>query len=146
MKKLTQAQKIDAIYKMLCLPATAPVQPKPKYFRIHNHDHDGTIDFEVYDRDIGVMTFVEAEKAAKVLYSDGLPWRVPTSDELNEIYKNKGKIEGLNLTGSEPAGWYWSSSPFNIIFGRGQRFSDGSQYYDYSSDCLSVRLVRSLVI
>lgn len=45
--------------------------------------------------------------------------------------RNKGKLKGtFNETGSGPAGWYWSFSPYG---GNGwtQRFSDGFRVSDY---------------
>ena len=55
MKKLTQAQKIDAIYDLLITKQTP--EPASKYLRLGN--------FEVYDRDIGVMTYNDAVKAVE---------------------------------------------------------------------------------
>ncbi len=40
-------------------------------------------------------------------------WRVPTKAELNVLWENrdKGALKGtFNVTGSAPAGWYWSST------------------------------------
>lgn len=97
--------------------------------------------FKVRKADEGIMNWYDAMKPRP----DG--WRLPTAKELNMIYENKDKIGGLNLTGSNPAGWYWSSSPnFNDGYARIQRFSDGHQYHVNKTNGLSVRLVRSLDI
>jgi hypothetical protein len=100
--------------------------------------------FEVAEKDAGRMTWNAAMKKF-----DGSKkakgWRLPTKEELDLIYKNKDKFKGLNLSGSYPSGWYWSSSPYNTNDGcaRVQRLSDGYQSYDLKSLGLSVRLVRS---
>ena len=99
---------------------------------------------EVYPHDLpGLHTFDGAQKEAAKL-GDG--WRVPTDEELNLICDNKANIAGLNLTGSDPDGWYWSSTPFNDYNARCQRLSYGHQSHALRSDGLPVRLVRSLVI
>jgi len=84
----------------------------------------------------------DATRRAKTI---GGGFYVPTKNELNVLYKNrhKGKLRGtFNETGSNPAGWYWSSTPLILGDDAGtQRFSDGSRssfrYYDSS-----LRLVR----
>src|SRR5262245_46021586 len=43
-------------------------------------------------------------------------WRVPTNAELNVLWENRDKdaLKGtFNVTGSYPAGWYWSSTEGN---------------------------------
>jgi hypothetical protein len=72
-------------------------------------------------------------------------WRVPTKGELNVLFQNreKGALKGtFNLTGSFPAGYYWSSTPTNDFNAWGQRFSDGDQYYLSRLLDSSVRCVR----
>ncbi len=70
--------------------------------------------------------------------------RVPSQDELDQIYaaRDKGALkETFNITGSNPAGWYWSSRGFNLN-AWAQRFSDGNQSNDYKGNASSLRLVR----
>jgi hypothetical protein len=71
---------------------------------------------------------------------------VPSRGELDVLFENrhKGKLKGtFNETGSERAGWYWSSSPFgDLLSGWAQRFSDGSQDYDFKLVDSSLRCVR----
>ncbi len=77
----------------------------------------------------GTYTFNEAAKQGKNI-GDG--FRVPTQNELNVLYdnRNKGKLKGtFNETGSDPAGWYWSSTPYGNSLPWAQRFSDGYQNY-----------------
>jgi hypothetical protein len=71
--------------------------------------------------------------------------RVPSKQELDQIYdaKDKGKLKGtFNETGSDPAGWYWSSSQFIYYNAWDQRFSDGTQGYNVKDDDSSLRCVR----
>lgn len=79
----------------------------------------------------GVYDFNGAAKYAKTLEAHGYKdWRVPTKGELNLLYqdRDKGKVKGtFNETGSDLAGWYWSSSPRYSPSAWGQRFSDGTQ-------------------
>jgi hypothetical protein len=68
-------------------------------------------------------------------------WRAPTKAELNVLFRNRAAIGGFDTTGSDPAGWYWSSSRY-YFFAWAQRFSDGYQNY-YSRDFQSaLRCVR----
>ena len=89
----------------------------------------------------GTYTFNEAAKHAKDV---GGGFHVPSKGELNVLYenRNKGKLKGsFNETGSDPAGWYWSSTPDGDT-AWAQRFSDGDQHDDYRNDGSSLRLVR----
>ena len=70
-------------------------------------------------------------------------WRVPTHEELNVLHENKDKgalKDTFNLTGSDFAGWYWSSTS-NDNFAS-QRFSDSTRTNVYNRNThMSVRLV-----
>jgi len=71
-------------------------------------------------------------------------WRMPTKGELNVLYNNRAAIAGFDESGSDPGGWYWSSSPIQppYIGAWDQRFSDGrqSRAIDYAGNAL--RCVR----
>jgi hypothetical protein len=69
-------------------------------------------------------------------------WRVPTKGELNLLFQNRAAIGGFDLSGSYPAGWYWSSSQANDYDAWDQRFSDGDQYYDDKVIHAPLRCVR----
>jgi hypothetical protein len=89
-------------------------------------------------------TFNEAQRYAKHLDAHGhQDWRVPTRNELNVLFNNRAAIGGFNVTGSIPAGWYWSASendyPWNAW---NQRFSDGSHLDYYKGNPSSLRCVR----
>jgi len=92
------------------------------------------------------FTFKKAAKYAKNLDAHGhKDFRVPTKSELNVLYQNrdKGKLKGtFNETGSDPAGWYWSSSQTSNIKAWDQRFSVGCQYYHFRLISSSLRCVR----
>lgn len=70
-------------------------------------------------------------------------WYLPAQDELNVLYTNRVAIGGFNISGSFPAGWYWSSSEIDGNDAKNQSFSDGLQSsVGNTSDGLSVRCVR----
>jgi uncharacterized protein DUF1566 len=91
------------------------------------------------------MTFNEAAEYAKTANSQKAfgydDWRVPSKAELNVLFNNRAAIGGFNVSGSRPAGWYWSSTDVTMSYAWCQRFSDRTQYY-YSDSPSSVRLVR----
>jgi hypothetical protein len=123
--------------------------------RIGGEMEDGTILAGFYEgkplyttpRDApGTYTFNEAAKYAKNLDAHGHhDFHAPSKGELNVLWenRNKGKLAGtFNETGSDPAGWYWSSSQ-NYGYGAwGQRFSDGGQDYSGKLYDSSLRCVR----
>jgi hypothetical protein len=98
----------------------------------------------------GFYAFDEAPKYANNLDAHGHnDFRVPTKNELDVLYENrhKGKLKGtFNETGSDPFGWYCSSSPYEgRVMGPGwvQRFSDGlSPGICLRSSLASLRCVR----
>jgi len=88
-------------------------------------------------------TFNEAKAYAKKLDEDGhQDWRVPTRAELNVLFNNRAAIGGFDVTGSDPAGWYWSASPNLTWHAWGQRFSDGYQLILNKFHHSAVRCVR----
>jgi len=92
--------------------------------------------FEVYPHDIfsnnfGILTYIEAKNEVDKL---GQAWRIPTLEELFEVYKNRDEFENL-MTGSDSNGnypWYWSSTTAHSNDGKNTdvgkymlRFTDG---------------------
>jgi uncharacterized protein (TIGR02145 family) len=75
---------------------------------------------EVFKNDIGELSFNDAKLECEKI---GGGWRVPTKDELNQLYENK------EIIGQFTDGFYWSSTKdeSSISFGWGQRFEDGFQ-------------------
>ena len=87
--------------------------------------------------------FNQAQKYAAKLDAHGhTDWRVPTKGELNVLFQNRDAIGGFDIYGSQPAGWYWSSSQVNNFVAWDQRFSDGDQGIDLKRDGSSLRCVR----
>ena len=83
--------------------------------------------------------------AAKLDAHGHQDWRVPTKGELKVLWENrdKGALKGtFNVTGSDPAGWYWSSTEGDKDEAWQQRFSDGDQGWNYNFIDSSLRLVR----
>jgi hypothetical protein len=69
-------------------------------------------------------------------------WRLPTGDELNQLFENKDDIGSFDST--DP--WHWSSSSFsdNDNLAQIQRFTVGRPNYGNDKDRVcSVRCVRS---
>lgn len=90
------------------------------------------------------MTFNEAQKYAANLDAHGYKdWHVPTKDELNVLFNNRAVIGGFDISGSDPAGWYWSASSYGLWHAWEQRFNDGRQAYDVKGVTrAAVRCVR----
>jgi hypothetical protein len=89
------------------------------------------------------MKFNQAKEYAAKLNAHGhQDWRMPTKAELNVLFNNRAAIGGFDISGSYPAGWYWSASPYNGWDAWGQRFSDGYQDYDSKVSLSAVRCVR----
>ena len=65
-------------------------------------------------------------------------WRLPTKDELNLSYKQRGSIGGWSTSG-----FYWSSTEFNIGHAWKQVFYDGIQYSADKNSRDGVRAVRA---
>ena len=83
------------------------------------------------------------EYAAKLDAHGHDDWRVPTKSELNVMFNNRAAIGGFDISGSDPAGWYGSSSQHNYgLNAWDQRFSDGHQYGLNKHFVSSLRCVR----
>ena len=96
--------------------------------------------FYVAPKDSGVFRWKEAMAFAA---KDGS--RVPSKEELDQIYeaRNEGALKGtFNVTGSDPAGLYWSSTEGINNYAWGQRFSDGNQNWNNKNNDSSLRCVR----
>jgi hypothetical protein len=96
--------------------------------------------FYAAPKDSGVFRWKEAMAFAA---KDGS--RLPSKEELNQLYdaKDKGALKGtFNVTGSNSAGWYWSSRDNNLNHAWAQRFSDRVQVSSLKYDDSSLRCVR----
>tara|TARA_R110000868_G_C10606854_1_gene741026 strand:- start:247 stop:627 length:381 start_codon:yes stop_codon:yes gene_type:complete len=93
------------------------------------------VDFEVYPKDLGRMSWNEANKACANL-GDG--WRLPTKEELNIIYENK------NVVGGFANDYYWSSTEYDSNYAWFQNFNYGFQYNSNKNYTFYVRAVRTI--
>lgn len=103
----------------------------------------------MYTTDDAPLTcaFNEAVKYAADLHAHGHnDWRVPSKDELNQLFHDSWMIGGFNTTGEGSEEFYWSSTP--TAFGSNsvwaQRFSNGYQHKCHAGDRgkRSLRCVR----
>ena len=94
--------------------------------------------FEVYSKDLeGRFTWAEAKEACAKL---GTGWRLPTKEELNEMYKKRDVVGGFANN------YYWSSTEYANGIAWGQDFDDGNQYNLDKYYYRNVRAVRALTI
>ena len=94
--------------------------------------------FEVYHEDLeGHYTWCEAKKACAKL---GAGWRLPTKEELHEMYKNIDLVDGFAHTS------YWSSTELDNLSAWFQSIPNGNQSYFNKSYGNYVRAVRALTI
>ncbi len=91
-----------------------------------------------------LLSFDKAqERAVEKSEEEGREYRVPSASELKMIFNSRAAIGGLNLTGDDPEGFYWSSTEVSDVYGRCQCFSNGQLHSDLRTSRNSVRLVRS---
>ena len=82
------------------------------------------------------MTWDQANAGCNAL---GNGWRLPTKEELNEIYKNQHAIGGFANDS------YWSSSEFGDSRAWLQGFNNGNQVNYFKRSHLYVRAVREVL-
>jgi uncharacterized protein DUF1566 len=89
------------------------------------------------------MKWQEAmDYAAKLDAHAHRDWRLPTTGELAALFNNRAAIGGFDVSGSNPAGWYWSASSDNEWGAWERRFSDGFQVSDSKEGVSALRCVR----
>ena len=108
----------------------------------------------VVNTDAMATAGIALHPAAQACRNAGAEWYLPARDELDLLYDNLvgqgdttpggplGSTFDFNITGSLPAGWYWSSKESNSFLARGQRFSDGNQSDNGKHGGFAVRCVR----
>ena len=102
-----------------------------KHILLENKKVFGNLEFS---DDLRFMNWYEAVEACKKL---GKGWRLPTKDELNFLYENKGEIGGFAISG------YWSSAELDVNDAWKQNFSSGNQYSTNKFNYGFVRAVRA---
>lgn len=107
-------------------------------FRI---DVSGTAGTIAYSKDVGPMTWKNAMNIHEQL---GEGWRLPTMDELSEMYKSIGP--GATNSGQFADELYWSDKSYDENQARLVRFSDGNTSFHYNKNAehrkFKVRAVR----
>ncbi|WP_373518350.1 hypothetical protein [Pricia sp.] len=81
-----------------------------------------------YSKDVGPMPWKNAMNIHGQL---GEGWRLPTMDELGEMYRNIG--QGANNSGQFSDDLYWSATPYDTYQARLLRFSDGNTSFHYNN-------------
>lgn len=80
--------------------------------------------------------------AAKLCYDLTLggydDWFLPSKDELNLMYQQRGVIGGFSSND-----YWWSSSEYGSFFARKQNFANGRQIYNNKNNDSCVRAVRA---
>jgi hypothetical protein len=114
--------------------------PQAGWIYMGPDEETGEVFYAAPKDESGPFTFNQAAKRAA---STGA--KVPSQSQLDKMYRNrdKGALKGtFNVTGSYPAGWYWSSSQASSL-AWAHRFSDGTQTSNFRNDNdSSLRLVR----
>ncbi len=117
---------------------TVQIQKKDKYAELIR----STIrigELEIMTKDLGYLSFNEAYKICQDL---GNGWRLPTKEELNLLYENKGMISGFK---SHYSAFYISSTDYKDLSGfvwiKG--FERGESGCFTKDDVRYVRLVRT---
>ena len=104
---------------------------------VYEKDGHGLV---VAPTDLGIMDWDSAMTACDTLILNGYSdWRLPSKEELNQLYLKKDTIGGFTLN------FYWSSTEDKVgIYGVwGQYFSVGIQQPTYEDEKCNVRAVRS---
>jgi serine/threonine protein kinase len=92
---------------------------------------------EVYSRDLTKMNWYDAQNACKKL---GAGWRLPTEEELEEIYLQLHKLG----EGEFKLANYWSSTEYDNDTAWGFNFNTGDASSGYKSNKFFMRAVRAL--
>lgn len=91
----------------------------PNRFKIYEKSNV-VVDFQnflMWQRDIRIATWEEADKTAKLSNSSGFSdWRLPTIEELQTLLEGipEGQTEGEFLKGKGEYGFYWSRGLWNL--------------------------------
>ena len=87
------------------------------------------------------LSWSDAIEYCSTLSSNGFnDWRLPSKDELNELYKNKDSLDDKEAFIETT---YWSSSEFSSTNAWKQNFNNGNQNNNNKTNANYVRAVRS---
>ena len=87
------------------------------------------------------LNWSEAIEYCSKLSSNGYQdWRLPSKDELKELYKNKDSLDDKEAFIEN---YYWSSSEFSSTNAWKQNFNNGNQNNNNKTNANYVRAVRS---
>ena len=101
-----------------------------------NNKKEHGIVFSVHD--LGQVNWYDAKRLCEEYREGGFSdWRLPTKIELQKLYSNRNKVNGLTSSN------YWSSSEFNSDNAWNLYVHDGSCNYGNKNNTISVRAVRS---
>ena len=88
------------------------------------------------------LNWSEAIEYCSKLSSNGYQdWRLPSKDELKEVYNNKDVLDSKEAFVEDS---YWSSSEFSSTNAWKQYFYNGNQYNGIKTTAYYVRAVRSI--
>lgn len=106
---------------------------------------DGKAGIVAHQADLGPMTWNEAMQVPETL---GEGWRIPSLDELKQMYARIG--QGADNAGRFADEFYWSATPFDDNQAMVVRFSDGNASFHYNSRGTHrqflVRAVRDFIL
>ena len=129
--------------------------PKPKDLEIGDKMPDGTIYAGLSPETGKPMYTTPADAALTMKWQEAMDyaakldahghedWHLPTQGELNVLFNNRAAIGEFNVSGSNPAGWYWSGTQNNKWDAWVKRFRGGHQSNFNRGLYSSVRCVRS---
>jgi hypothetical protein len=88
------------------------------------------------------MPFFKArELCMRLTQYDNGNWRLPTTNELDDLYAHRSAIGGFNTTSEGVGSWHWSSGQRFFTAGM-KRFTDGSWYNVGKTVAVNIRCVR----
>ncbi len=88
------------------------------------------------------MPFFKArELCMRLSQYDNGSWRLPTTNELDDLYAHRQDIGGFNTNGEGVGSWHWSSGQRFFTAGM-KRFTDGAWYNVGKTVSVNIRCVR----
>ena len=128
-KEMKRSVFLDKAQKLMWQDNSAVTEVKKRWVSAENYEA------KEYNNTSGDTAATYCKKLTLVGYSD---WRLPTKEELKNLYKQKESLKNVS------ANWYWSSSSSTSALERawGIYFNNGDGYGDLKSASNYVRCVR----